>query len=193
MAFSEYSVVGRLIGDQLAIVLVVVTDSLEQEADLEVLDIETYIEGKIVLRKRSIADRCEILLVDDTVIVQILVLDVTQTRSAERVLRTCLDLILEIIQTAAVAVVRKVAPRLSGRIALSAVALGVGLVVSGLSDEDDLVLAIVKMTGHEQGEVRVETLLVAYGEFPSLVLVLTHVGDRIGSKRNTLVERNLGG
>ena len=97
MAFSEYSVVGRLIGDQLAIVLVVVTDSLEQEADLEVLDIETYIEGKIVLRKRSIADRCEILLVDDTVIVQILVLDVTQTRSAERVLRTCLDLILEII------------------------------------------------------------------------------------------------
>ena len=49
------------------------------------------------------------------------------------------------------------------------------------------------MTGHEQGEVRVETLLVAYGEFPSLVLVLTHVGDRIGSKRNTLVERNLGG
>ena len=48
------------------------------------------------------------------------------------------------------------------------------------------------MTGKEQSEIRIETLSVTYGEFPSLVLELTHIRDRVCSERNSLIERHLG-
>ena len=48
------------------------------------------------------------------------------------------------------------------------------------------------MTGKEQSEIRVESLSVAHREFPSLVLELTHIRDRICPERNSLIERHLG-
>ena len=48
------------------------------------------------------------------------------------------------------------------------------------------------MTGKEQSEIRVETLSVAHREFPSLVLELTYIRDRICPERNSLIERHLG-
>ena len=83
MTFGEHSVVGRLESKQFTVVSLIASKSLEQKVHLEVLDVEADIEREVVLRKRTIAKRSHVLLIDDTVTVQILVLDVTKPRSAE--------------------------------------------------------------------------------------------------------------
>ena len=83
MTFGEHSVVGRLESKQFTVVSLIASKSLEQKVDLEVLEVEADIEREVVLRKRTVAKRSHILLIDDTVTVQILVLDVTKPRSAE--------------------------------------------------------------------------------------------------------------
>ena len=83
MTFGEHSVVGRLESKQFTVVSLIASKSLEQKVDLEVLEVEADIEREVVLRKRTVAKRSHVLLIDDTVTVQILVLDVTKPRSAE--------------------------------------------------------------------------------------------------------------
>ena len=83
MTFGEHSVVGRLESKQFTVVSLIASKSLEQKVHLEILDVEADIEREVVLRKRTVAKRSHILLIDDTVTVQILVLDVTKPRSAE--------------------------------------------------------------------------------------------------------------
>ena len=83
MTFGEHSVVGRLESKQFTVVSLIASKSLEQKVHLEILEVEADIEREVVLRKRTVAKRSHVLLIDDTVTVQILVLDVTKPRSAE--------------------------------------------------------------------------------------------------------------
>ena len=83
MTFGEHSVVGRLESKQFTVVFLIASKSLEQKVHLEILEVEADIEREVVLRKRTVAKRSHVLLIDDTVTVQILVLDVTKPRSAE--------------------------------------------------------------------------------------------------------------
>lgn len=83
MTFGEHSIVGRLESKQFTVVSLIASKSLEQKVHLEILDVEADIEREVVLRKLTVAKRSHILLIDDTVTVQILVLDVTKPRSAE--------------------------------------------------------------------------------------------------------------
>ena len=103
------------------------------------------------------------------------------------------DLVLEIEETVAVAPVHEVTPGLSVRITFGADPVGIVLGTLGFSDVDDLVLVVVEMTVDVDSEVGVETLVVAYGEFPSLVLELAHVEHRVRTEGDTLIRRNQSG
>ena len=100
------------------------------------------------------------------------------------------DLVLEVEQAVAVAVVHEVAPALAVGITLGPDPVGVVLAALGFTHVDDLVAVVGEVSVDMDGPVGVEALVVARGQFPTLVFELGHVQHREGAQGDTLVGRD---